>query len=102
MSGNLIEERLLRYAAPELYKEMVEAFSTYKIHPYDVQARVQKKETGIEVTIWYSTNFSQSTTAHFSFTQAIQPDAEVTSFFKDVAEKCKASLISDYYKMIKP
>jgi hypothetical protein len=39
----MVEEKLLRFAAPAVYQIMVETYSTYHIHPYDVQATILKK-----------------------------------------------------------
>jgi methylase of polypeptide subunit release factors len=97
----MIEERLLRYAAPQLYKNMVEVFSNHYIHSYDVQAYVVKKEHGMDVTLRFSSDFSQFVSAFFSSEQAENPDKEVIRFFEEAAEKCKSLLIADYYKMIK-
>lgn len=96
-----LEERLLRFAAPQIYQKMVEIFASFNIHSYDVHGTVLKKENGLEVKLRFAANFFQEATAHFSFEQALNPDEEVTQFFKETAEKCKSQLIADYYKMIK-
>ncbi|WP_223254492.1 hypothetical protein [Bacillus sp. HNG] len=98
---DVIEEKLLRFAAPNLYQKMVDVFSSYNIHSYDIYATVVKQEKGYDLTLRFSQSFSQSVTAFVSFEQAKNPDEEVTSFLKETAEKCKNQLISDYYKMIK-
>lgn len=97
----MIEERLLRYAAPELYKKMLEIFSIHHIHIYDVHAYVQKHENGMEVIVRFSADFSQTVTKKISSEQAENPDLEVTQFFEEAAQKCKTMLIANYYKMIK-
>ncbi|WP_026584383.1 hypothetical protein [Bacillus sp. J33] len=97
----LLEERLLRYAAPVLYDRMIETFSSYHIHPYDVSATALKNENGYDVSLRFSTDFSQTFTHYFRFKQVKEPDEEVTRFFEEAAEKCKSSLIADYYKMMK-
>ena len=99
---DVIEERLLRFSAPNLYEKMVEIFSRYNIHSYDVYSTVIKDEQGYELVLRFSDAFSQSVTKKISFEQAENPDEEMIEFFKDTAEKCKSQLISDYYKMIKP
>ncbi|MFD1780956.1 hypothetical protein ACFSFW_20080 [Fredinandcohnia salidurans] len=96
-----IEEKMLRFAAPNLYQKMVETFLAYNIHSYDIYATVVKQENGFELTLRFSESFSQAVTGFVSFEQAENPDEEVTNFFKETAEKCKNQLISDYYKMIK-
>ncbi|MEH7225140.1 hypothetical protein V7112_15120 [Bacillus sp. JJ1566] len=96
-----IEEKLLRFAAPNLYQKMVDTFFEYNIHSYDIYATVVKQEEGYDLTLRFSQSFSQSVTAFISFEQANDPDEEIASFFKETAEKCKNQLISDYYKMIK-
>jgi hypothetical protein len=96
-----LEEKLLRFAAPALHKKMCETFSTYNIHPYDVQGTVVKKEKGFDLTLRFSANYSKSESTHISFEQAANPDEAVVRFFEETAEKCKSMLISDYYKMIK-
>jgi methylase of polypeptide subunit release factors len=96
-----MEDRLLRFAAPQLYKKMVEIFSNHHIHSYDVQASVVKKEDGMDVTLRFSSDFSQFVSAFFSSEQAENPDKEVIQFFEETAEKCKSILIANYYKMIK-
>jgi len=98
---DVIEEKMLRFAAPNLYKKMVETFLAYNIHSYDIYATVVKQEKGFELTLRFSESFSQAVTGFVSFEQAENPDEEVTSFFKETAEKCKNQLISDYYRMIK-
>lgn len=97
----MIEDRLLRFAAPKLYKNMVEIFSNHHIHSYDVQAYVVEKEHGIDLTLRFSTDFSQFVSIFISSEQAENPDKEVAQFFEEAAEKCKSILIADYYKMIK-
>ncbi|WP_066062347.1 hypothetical protein [Neobacillus soli] len=102
MSGKyVIEEKLLRFAAPALYKKMVETFSRYNIHPFDIHGTVVKSEDGYEIILRFSQSFSQTVTTTVSFEQASNPDEEVVLFFEEIAEKCKTQLISDYYKMIK-
>lgn len=96
-----LEEKLLRFAAPNLHKHMIDTFSDYNIHAYDVHGTVIKDESGYKVTLRFSTNFSQNVTTHVSFEQAESPDGKVTQFFKETAEKCKSVMITDYYKMIK-
>ena len=97
----LPNERLIRYTAPALYNRMVELFSTYHIHPYDVLATAIKDEDGYEVSIRFAPDFSHSAMKHFNFEQVKNLDEEVDCFFKEAAEKCKTSLITDYYKMMK-
>lgn len=96
-----IEEKLLRFAAPSLFQKMIEVFSSYNIHSYDIYATVVKQEKGYDLTLRFSQSFSQTVTAFISFEQAKNPDEEITTFFKETAETCKNQLISDYYKMIK-
>lgn len=97
----MVEERLLRFAVPALYQRMVETFSTYHIHPHDVQATIFKNEDGFDVTLRFSNDFSQSVTTYLKNEQAAYPDEDVTRFFEEAADKCKSTLIADYYKMIK-
>lgn len=101
MGKDVIEEKLLRFAAPNLYQKMVDVFSSYNIHSYDIYATVVKQEKGYDLTLRFSQSFSQSVTALVTFEQAKNPDEEITDFLKETAEKCKNQLISDYYKMIK-
>lgn len=96
-----LEEKLLRFAVPALYQKMIEIFSSFNIHAYDVHGTVMKKDDGLDVTLRFSTNFFQEVTTHFSLEQALNPDDKVEQFFKETAETCKSQLISDYYKMIK-
>jgi hypothetical protein len=96
-----LEEKLVRFSAPVLYKTMAETFSKFNIHPYDIHGTVIKNETGYEITLRFSQSFSQRVSTQVSFEQAMHPDEEVIHFFKETAEKCKSLLISDYYKMIK-
>ncbi|WP_010677861.1 hypothetical protein [Bacillus timonensis] len=96
-----IEGKLLRFAAPSLYQKMIEVFSSYNIHSYDIYATVVKLDEGYDLTLRFSQSFSQVVTAFISFEQATNPDEEMNTFFKETAEKCKNQLISDYYKMIK-
>lgn len=100
-NNHVLEEKLLRFAAPVLYKTMAETFSRVNIHPYDIHGTVIKNEDGFDVTLRFSPSFSQFVTTKVSFEQAIHPDEEVIRFFEETAEKCKSQLISDYYKMIK-
>ncbi|MFS0862905.1 hypothetical protein [Fredinandcohnia sp. 179-A 10B2 NHS] len=98
---DVIEEKLLRFAAPSLYQKMVDVFSKYNIHSYDIHATVVKQTDGYEVKLRFSQSFSQTVSTFVSFEQATEPDEEVATFFKETAETCKNQLISDYYKMIK-
>lgn len=97
----MIEERLLRFAAPELYRLMDDIFTLHHIHPFDVQAFAVKNEQGIEIILRFTSDFSQFVMRQISHQQAKSPDQEVTQFFEDAAEKCKSVLIGNYYKMIK-
>lgn len=97
----MVEEKLLRFAAPALYQRMVDTFSAFHIHPYDVQGTILKNEAGVEVTLRFSGDFSVTLTSHFCHEQAANPDEEVTRFFEEAAEKCKSLLIADYFKMMK-
>jgi hypothetical protein len=97
----MIEQRVLRYAAPELYRKMVGIFSIHHIHPYDIQAYAVKTEDGMEITLRFSVDFSQSVTTHVSIGQIENPDDEVINFFEEAAHQCKTMLVADYYKMIK-
>ena len=94
-------QRLLRFAAPALYKKMVETFSANHLHPYDVLATVIQDEQGFEVRIRFSTDYSLGEIFHVSFEQAMNPDQKVKRIFEETAEKCKTQLIADYFKMIK-
>ncbi|MCH1624324.1 hypothetical protein [Fredinandcohnia quinoae] len=98
----VIEERLLRFAAPALYQRMVETFSKYNIHPYDIHGTMLKNETGYELKLRFSNDFSQSVSTQISVEQAKNPDEKITHFFEETADKCKNQLISDYFKMVKP
>lgn len=98
----MAEEKLLRFEAPALYNRMVETLSAYHIHPYDVQATALKDERGLDVSLRFSANFSQLLTKRLRFEQAENPDEDVICFFKEAADKCKSSLITNYFKMIKP
>ena len=96
------EEISLRIAKPVLYRSMVEIFEKYHIHPYDTQGSITKKENGYDITLKFSNSFSQYATKHINSKQAEDPDDELIQFFEETAEQCKARLISDYYKMVKP
>jgi hypothetical protein len=39
-----LDEKLLRFAAPALYQQMADIFSSYHIHPYDIHGTVIKKK----------------------------------------------------------
>ncbi|HYK74599.1 MAG TPA: hypothetical protein VEV44_16010 [Pseudoneobacillus sp.] len=96
-----LEEKLLRFAAPAIYQKMIEVFSDYNIHSYDVHGTVMKKVDGIVVKLRFSAHFFEEASTHFSCEQVSNPNEEVTHFFKEIADKCKSQLIADYYKMIK-
>ncbi|MBY0098713.1 hypothetical protein [Mesobacillus maritimus] len=98
---NDIEVRLLRFSAPALYQEMVDIFSKVNLHPYDLHATTVKTEEGFEVTIQFSSSFTQSVTTFVSFEQASKPDEETAIFFTETADKCKQQLIADYFNRIK-
>ncbi|MDQ0229964.1 hypothetical protein [Metabacillus malikii] len=110
MDGNTVnkvdpqvgEERLLRFAAPALYKKMVEVFSKKNIHPYDIYATAKDRVDGLTLTISLSQSLSaKPISADFSFDQANNPDERVETFFQETVETCKQQLISEYFKMIK-
>ncbi|HBI02558.1 MAG TPA: hypothetical protein DDY49_00830 [Paenibacillaceae bacterium] len=98
---NMAEERILRYAAPPLYKRMVEVFSTYHIHPYDFFAKLRKNNTEFTVIVRFSPDFSQVVSKGFTSEQVMHPDEEVTGFFEEAAKQCKSVLVADYYKIKK-
>lgn len=97
----VLKEKLLRFAAPKLYERMIEAFSIYHIHPYDVHATVKEKENGLEVSLKLTSDLSQSLKHEFSSEQVNRPNEKVTLFFKEAADQLKSMLIADYYKMMK-
>lgn len=97
----MVEEKLLRFTAPELYKHMIGIFSNVHIHTYDIHATSAKKDHGLEITLRFANDFSQIICRTFSMEQTLHPDDDVTAFFKEAAEKCKALLIADYYKIMK-
>jgi hypothetical protein len=101
MEHKELEGKLLRFAAPALYQKMIDIFSHFNIHSYDVHGTAMKKEHGLEVTLRFSAHYFQEVTTHFTTEQAQKPDEEVEKFFRETAEKCKSQLIADYYKMIK-
>ena len=98
---NMAEERILRYAAPPLYKRMVEVFSTYHIHPYDFLAKLRKNNDEFTVIVRFSSDYSQVVSKGFTSEQVMHPDEEVTRFFTEAADQCKSLLVADYYKMKK-
>lgn len=42
--NNIVEERLLRFELPTLYKQMLGVFEKYHIHPFDIQGTILKKK----------------------------------------------------------
>ncbi|MGQ4671895.1 hypothetical protein ACUIJ5_27795 (plasmid) [Bacillus toyonensis] len=41
--NSIVQEKLLRFALPTLYKQMLEVFEKYHIYPFDVQGTIVKK-----------------------------------------------------------
>jgi hypothetical protein len=98
----LLEEKLLRFAAPNLYKKMLDVFSSHHIHFYDVHATVSETDDALQITLRFCTDFSETFTQEFNRETAAEPDDLVTEFFEEAAQKCKGLLVADYYKMMKP
>jgi hypothetical protein len=99
----IVKEAMLRFAAPNLYKEMIDVFSRFHIHPFDVHGTISQNKIGdYELSLRFSEEYSKSTTTVLTEEQVKNPDDEVIQFFKETAEKCKNQLISDYFKMVKP
>ncbi|MFB6466872.1 hypothetical protein ACE38V_08610 [Cytobacillus sp. Hz8] len=96
-----MEERLLRFASPTLYQKMIEAFSTYHLHPYDVYGTLTKKGDVMVVTLRFSADYTQEETIFLQESQLTYPDEAVEQFFLKVAEKCKSLLVTDYFNMTK-
>ncbi|EEM58309.1 MULTISPECIES: hypothetical protein [Bacillus cereus group] len=99
--NSIVEEKLLRFAIPTLYKQMLEVFEKYHIHPFDIQGTIVKKENGYNVIIRFSQSFSHTATIFVNFEQATHPDEEMIHFFEETAKQCRSQLVKDYYKMIK-
>ncbi|HHQ2899416.1 TPA: hypothetical protein ACSPOR_004639 [Bacillus cereus] len=99
--NSIVEEKLLRFALPKLYKQMLEVFEKHHIHPFDIQGTIVKKENGYTVIIKFSQSFSHVATTFVNFEQANNPDAEIIHFFEETAKQCRSQLVKDYYKMIK-
>ncbi|MDM5155640.1 hypothetical protein QUF88_18155 [Bacillus sp. DX1.1] len=99
--NNIVEERLLRFELPTLYKQMLGVFEKYHIHPFDIQGTILKKENGYDVILKFSQSFSHAATTFVGFEQAMHPGEEVIHFFEETAKRCKTQLMQDYYKMIK-
>jgi hypothetical protein len=98
----LLEEKLLRFAAPFLYHKMLEIFSRHHIHSYDIHATVSESDEALQITLRFCTDFSETFTQEFSLQTASEPNEEVIGFFEEAAHKCKSLLVADYYKMMKP
>ena len=86
----MAKKKLFLLAAAEINKRMVETFSKYHTHPYDVQATIVNNENGFDVILMFPSDISQIMTKSFSFEQVAHPDEEVNGFFEEAAEKCKS------------
>ncbi|WP_051263205.1 hypothetical protein [Tuberibacillus calidus] len=71
------------------------------IHTYEMEAYGTKREDGIEVAILYGLTDKQMVTAYFTQEAVETEDPAISKFFSETVEKCKESLIADYYKMIR-
>jgi hypothetical protein len=98
----MVEERILRFADPELYKKMIETFSAHHIHPYDVQATIKKDEEGYELSLLVPANNGKRMTTRLGLEKESHFNKNVTSFFEKAAAESKSLLMSDYYRMVKP
>ena len=86
---------------PKLDGNLKKIMAEKHIHPYELEAYGTKNEDGIEVTIIYGLTDQQTVTAFFTH-EAIETDGPaISKFFSETVEKCKESLIADYYKMIR-
>ncbi len=99
--NKIVEEKLLRFAMPILYKQMLEVFEKYHIHPFDIQGTVVKKKNGYNVIIRFSQSFSHIATTFVDFEQAMHPGEEIIRFFEETAKQCRGQIVKDYYKMFK-
>lgn len=98
----MAEERLLRFAEPSIYKKMIETFSSYQIHPHDVQATMKKDEKGFELFLRFPANKGSQIKTYLPSSQGKHFEEEMRKFFEKAAETCRSLLIKESYKMMKP
>lgn len=99
----MAEERILRYAEPTLYKKMIEIFSFYHIHPYDIQATIKKEEKGYELLLKFPNHSTGiKTWLPYNYNQVFHFDEEARKFFEKAADACRSLLMAEYNKTTKP
>lgn len=95
-------EQPLRLSHPNCYQHLLEQFSRFHLHPYDVKASVMAQEGGFLIVLRYGEGLTQSKQQFFKFEALASISEGLTHYYEEVAQLCKKTLIADYYKMIKP
>lgn len=85
----------------DLYEIFCDQLARVHLQLYDMEALGKATDDGVNVMLAYGAAFDHGETASFSYIEIKNRAPVVARFFQEAAEKCKETLIRDYYKMIK-
>lgn len=104
MFHKLAVEQPLRLVLPICYQHLLDQFTLYHLHPYDMKASVISENGGFAIMLRYGEGLTQYKKQLFEqeALENLTSESEQTQFYKESAEICKKAMIADYYKMMKP
>lgn len=92
----------LRFYNTDLYQILLNQLTHFHIHPHDMEASVQRKESKYTVILRFGEEFSHEQTKDFIDEDFIHGKENIIEFFFISAKQCKEVMIGDYYQMMKP
>jgi hypothetical protein len=96
------KERPLNLIAPNCYSLLLKELEAFHLHSYDMKAEGSADEKDLTIVLRFGEELGLVRRQQFSRDKLERPDHAVSEFFRDTAEVCKQTLITDYFKMIKP
>ncbi|WP_019378444.1 hypothetical protein [Virgibacillus halodenitrificans] len=92
----------LRILMPELYQYIIEYLEEqHNIHSYDIQVFGMKQKVGLQLSFAFGEDYSHQEKKTFSLEQFHNKEKDIKPFIEEFGEKCKETMIADYYKMMK-
>jgi len=94
--------RLLRIMYPNVYNYLIDKLKENNIHSFDVQMTARKIDSSVEIYVCFGERFTWEVTRTVSEKSLSEPDNTFKEFCEEIKEKCKETLVADYFKMVKP
>ncbi|MCJ0931074.1 hypothetical protein [Virgibacillus halodenitrificans] len=92
----------LRILLPELYQYIIEYLEEqHNIHSYDIQVFVMNQHDGYQLSFAFGEDYSHQEKITLTLKQIQNKEDNIKPFIKEFGEKCKETMIADYYKMMK-